>query len=123
MTFIDTLNQYSGLIGLMATLGVAGLAFFVKAHVAEKLTGLVSAAEHDSLVAQVGAHANRLAAIEAKLAHLPTAQAMHSLALNLNELRGDLKQVSAELHGTRDMLKRLDSQVNVIDSFLRNAKT
>lgn len=122
LSLIEILNQYSGLIALVGSLGGGAIALYLRTTISERTKGLVTTEQLDAVIADVEDLTDRTTTIEATLKHLPDTQALQDLALNVTELRGDLKTTAAEMAGVKDLLETLSRQVQVMDGFLRNLK-
>lgn len=61
----------------------------------------------------------RISLVEVKLENIPELEDLHSLERQIGELRGDLKRVDENLDGTEGIIKRLERQVNRMDTFLK----
>ena len=70
---------------------------------------------------RLGCHAQRLTRLESELPHLPTSDAIAELSLRVAEQNGDLKALTAEVRGVKDVGDVLRRQVELIDSWLKRA--
>lgn len=58
--------------------------------------------------------------IEVRLENLPTKEDLHRLENNITELKGDLKGVDEAFDGIRQLMKRTEKQLNLVDQYLRS---
>lgn len=65
------------------------------------------------------AETSRLQHLEAALKNLPTSKDLAELALSMERLSGRLATQEAVAGGQRDIMKRIESQLNRVDSYLR----
>jgi len=63
--------------------------------------------EHHQLIARLGA-------IEIQIAHLPSAQRLNELLLELERLRGELRATNAGLEGFEETVKGVKHQLNLL---------
>ena len=65
------------------------------------------------------AESARLQSLESTLKNLPTGKDLSELALSMERLSGRLATQEAVANGHRDLLKRVEHQLNRVDSYLR----
>lgn len=56
-------------------------------------------------------HDNRISVSEQTLTNLPGQADMHAVALSISEMRGEVREVKAQLSGTNQIMTRLESIV------------
>ena len=61
----------------------------------------------------------RLGRIDASLEHMPDADEHRNLIVQLTDLKGDVRVLTASLRGASDLFERLERKVDVIDRYLR----
>lgn len=73
-------------------------------------------------------HADRIAGMESRLASLehtvgglPGQTDLHSIALQLKELGGEMKAMSAQMEGQTDLLRRMDRTVELHEEHMLKA--
>lgn len=70
----------------------------------------------DKVEAQVGATLDRLeeraAALELRVAQMPSTDALHSLALTVESMRGETREMRALMVGAQQLLTRLEAIVS-----------
>jgi len=57
---------------------------------------------------------------EAKLCNMPDSSALHSIALSLERLRGEVGSLGAEMGGMKDVLQKVDRIVERQENYLLN---
>ncbi|WP_027178210.1 DUF2730 family protein [Maridesulfovibrio bastinii] len=57
---------------------------------------------------------------EAKLCNMPDSTALHSIAISLERLRGDVVGLGAEMGGMKDVLQKVDRIVERQENYLLN---
>jgi hypothetical protein len=85
--------------------------------------------DHTELERRVQGHADRLntgdgrfGRIEDRIGALPTSEAIQRLALSIERLHGDMRQLSAQIGGMAQLHGALEKQVSVMDEFLRQER-
>jgi hypothetical protein len=56
----------------------------------------------------------RFTALEARVGEAPTKDSVHALALKLEELRGDVKKLSAGFDGMKEVFERIETPLNLL---------
>lgn len=64
----------------------------------------------------------RITELESDMKHMPTEQALSTLAIQFHGLHGDLKKLTAELEGIRKLQDVMRSQTQLMDEFLRKSR-
>lgn len=70
---------------------------------------------------RLDSHGERLTAIEQNQKHQPKAEDLTKLSLNIERINGDVKALTANLEGIKDLGDMLRRQVNRIDDFLKRS--
>ncbi len=80
-------------------------------------------AEQQAEVAeQQEAEAGRLQSVEHTLKNLPTSADMAALELTIERLTGRVRELEAVVAGQRDLMRRVEMQLDRVDTYLRGLK-
>lgn len=71
---------------------------------------------------QLDAKDDQLQSIEATLKNLPNAKELEKLKISMEKLSGRLDTQEAVAHGQRELLTRVEHQLNRVDSYLREKR-
>ena len=63
--------------------------------------------------------ANRLLGVETTLKNLPTSTNLAALELTIERLTGRVRELEAVVAGQRDLMRRVEFQLDRVDSYLR----
>lgn len=63
--------------------------------------------------------AGRLRSVEATLKNLPTSHDIAALELTMERLTGRVRELEAVVAGQRDLMRRVESQLDRVDTYLR----
>lgn len=67
-------------------------------------------------------HEARLAAAEQTLGGMPRAEDIHRLSLSLEQIRGDMKMISANMQVNAELMRRQEVVVTRVEEFLLREK-
>jgi hypothetical protein len=85
-------------------------------------TKFVTRSEHDALnkgiTAQLNTHSSKLAEIENTIKHMPSAEDVQNLSLQISDLKGELKMVNVKFENGAHFLDRLQIQMDRMEDFL-----
>ena len=71
---------------------------------------------------QQEAEAGRLQNVEHTLKNLPTSTALATLELTIERLTGRVRELEAVVAGQRDLMRRVEMQLDRVDTYLRGLK-
>jgi len=117
---LEWIKEHQGLIALFVTSLVAGLAWAFRTEVQRLLADRASATDLAKVASQVDDVDRRVIGIERQIEALPTAQQVHTLALSIETLRGDMRAIVSELRGTNELLRVHARKVELIDEFMHD---
>ena len=120
---VDIILRGQGLLVFLLGLVVAIAGWMLRAHilqiVAEQTRGKASAETVAALDERLDGHEGRLNSIEAALRHLPTADQIHSLTVAVADVRGDIRALSATVHGVEKIANAMERRLDLIDEHLK----
>lgn len=68
---------------------------------------------------RLNSHGERITEVEQTVRHLPRDDDLRQLAVQVSDLHGELKGLTSELRGTKDLIEAVRRQTDVMDSYLR----
>lgn len=121
---LDVAQTAWPVVALVGQAALVLLLFWLRKHF---VTRAAFAAHADDVTAKLEDHDARLASLEQSLSsvanalgNLPQRDDLLPLQYGIREMRGDLKEVSASMKGTGDLVARLETQTMMLNEHLLN---
>lgn len=110
---MDGLATWWPILGTLINLGVLWMAWTIRQIAEARL--LEATTDIDR---RIGGHDTRLTRIEERVEHMPTHDDVAKLGESLGQLRGEVRELGAELRGLREVNTGLSAQVTRIHTWL-----
>lgn len=83
---------------------------------------LKDAAEIAALTAKLSNAEGRLDRMHDRMTEAPTSKEINQLHVSIERLNGDVRVLNEKMSGSEDLFARMEHQVSLLDSFLRDRK-
>lgn len=121
---LDVAQAVWPVVALVGQAGVVLILFWLRKHF---VTRTAFTAHADDVAVKLEEHDARIVSLEQSLSNvanalgnLPQRDDLLPLQYGIREMRGDLKEVSARMKGTSDLVARLETQTMMLNEHLLN---
>jgi Protein of unknown function (DUF2730). len=125
MIFLQMISDYWHVLGGVITLIASCLMLylstkFVPRSMCRQCRSEITA-EQARTAARLEDNTDQVRAVTALVQTLPTAQSISALELSIERLGGQLRELGATVSGHRDLMRRVEHQLDRVDTYLLQA--